>query len=144
MWELIREFVLDHSALFFWIGVGSAAMFVLATLGAGWLVARIPHDYFTARTASPPPRSASAWTLKFLKNIAGWGLIIAGILMLVLPGQGVLTILAGLMLVDFYGKRRLEVWILTRASVRKSIEWLRRRSGQPRLEFPEETLEPSD
>jgi hypothetical protein len=70
-----------------------------------------------------------------VKNTLGGCLLVAGIFMLVLPGQGILTILAALALLDFPGKRKLEMSILHRPAVLKSINWLRRRAGREPLLF---------
>ena len=58
----------------------------------------------------------------------------AGIAMLLLPGQGVLTILIGIMLLDFPGKRSLEFWIIRQRGVLKAANWIRRKSNHPPLE----------
>jgi len=58
---------------------------------------------------------------------------VAGIIMLVLPGQGIFTILIGIMLLNFPGKYRLERWIVARRPVLRSINWLRRRAGRAPL-----------
>jgi hypothetical protein len=123
----------DHEALLFWLTAASAAMFVGSLIMVPLLVARIPADYF-AHAARPPGR----WTgrrpavrllVHVLKNVLGLILIAAGIAMLVLPGQGLLTIVLGLLTLDFPGKYRFERWLVSRARVRKSIDWLRQRSG---------------
>ena len=62
-------------------------------------------------------------------------LLVAGILMLVLPGQGILTILAALALLDFPGKRKMEMRILHRPAILKSVNWLRKRAGREPLAF---------
>ena len=62
------------------------------------------------------------------KNALGYIFIVAGIVMLALPGQGILAILIGIMLLNFPGKFRLERWIITRRPVIRSINWLRRRA----------------
>jgi len=67
------------------------------------------------------------------KNVLGYAFIVAGIIMLVLPGQGMLTILIGITLVNFPGRYRLERWFVSRRPVLRSINWLRRRAGQPPL-----------
>ncbi len=70
-----------------------------------------------------------------IKNAVGTMLLAAGIAMLVLPGQGILTILAALALLNFPGKRTLEMWILHRPSILRTVNWLRRRAHQEPLEF---------
>ena len=54
--------------------------------------------------------------------------------MLVLPGQGLLTILIGLAVMQFPGKFELERWLVTRKGVLEGINWLRQRSGRLPLE----------
>ena len=56
--------------------------------------------------------------------------------MLVTPGQGVLTIVVGMLLFDFPGKFRLERWLVTRPTVWRSINWLRERAGREPSQTP--------
>ena len=53
-----------------------------------------------------------------------------------LPGQGLLTLLIGLMLTDFPGKYRLEKRLIAQPGVLKAVNWLRARAGHPPLEPP--------
>ena len=71
-----------------------------------------------------------------MKNIAGFILISAGIVMLFVPGQGLLTILIGIMFVDFPGKRLLEEKIIAIQSLRISLNWIRRKNNVKELKFP--------
>jgi hypothetical protein len=59
--------------------------------------------------------------------------VISGIIMLVLPGQGILTIVIGLTLVDFPGKYRIESAIVRHATVRRAIDWIRQKANKPPL-----------
>ena len=68
-----------------------------------------------------------------LKNIMGFTLLLAGIAMLVLPGQGLLSILMGLVLMDYPGKFHLEQKIVSRPKLMQFINWLRRKQKQPPL-----------
>lgn len=70
-----------------------------------------------------------------LKNVVGVLFLLAGIAMLVLPGQGVLTILIGLSLIDFPGKHRLEARLVRQRMVRHAIDSVRQRFGRPPLMF---------
>jgi hypothetical protein len=72
-----------------------------------------------------------------LKNALGIVLVVAGLVMLIVPGQGLLTIAVGLMLIDFPGKYRLERWLATRRPVWRSINWLRKRAGRAPLSRPD-------
>ena len=64
-------------------------------------------------------------------------LFAAGIAMLVLPGQGILTMLLGFILVDLPGKYRFERWLVTRPLALRSINLLRRRAGHDPLVLEE-------
>lgn len=103
------------------------------------LVIRMPADYF-ARPRGLMVRERYRHPLVHallivLKNALGFLLLVAGIAMLVLPGQGVLTILASLSLLDFPGKRRLERRLLSVGPVRRAIDAIRQRAGRPPAEF---------
>lgn len=70
------------------------------------------------------------------KNALGALLLVLGAAMLVLPGQGLLTILVGLLLIDFPGKYRLERRLLGGPRVLRAINALRERWKKPPLEIP--------
>ncbi len=122
-----------------WFGVVSLATFVISGVALPWLLTRVPADYFSKpiSTTHPPwPRQrALYWSWRLLKNLLGVVLLLAGIVMLVTPGQGILTILAGLWLLDLPGKRRWERRLIGQPKVLKSINWIREKSAQPPLSF---------
>ena len=119
------------------IAAVSALIFAGSILLVPWLVVRIPEDYFaTARrpkTLFADEHPLLRWTGLILKNFLGVVLMLAGIAMLLLPGQGLLTIAIGLLLLDFPGKHNLERQIVRMSPVLKSINWLRRRAKVPPL-----------
>jgi len=125
------------AAAFWWIAIGSAVMFVLAILAAPILVTRIPADYFAYphRSDAEYPRKHLwfRWIWLIVKNIIGFIFLFFGLLMLVLPGQGILTILLGLTFLDFPGKFRLQRWFVTRKGVLHSINWIRKRRNEEPL-----------
>jgi hypothetical protein len=69
------------------------------------------------------------------KNLAGGVLVVAGVVMSLpgVPGQGVLTILLGVMLLDFPGRRGLETRLVRLPRVFRSINALRARFDKPPL-----------
>ena len=75
------------------------------------------------------------WTGLIAKNLLGILLIMLGFFLSVpgIPGQGLLTILIGIMLLNFPGKRRLERRLVNRPKVFRAINWLRARFGKPPL-----------
>lgn len=118
----------------------SLAMLVVSPLVLAIVVTWLPADYFV--TGEPPLGSVAARhpavrvAFHLGKNLAGVLLVLAGLVMLVTPGQGVLTLLAGLMLLDLPGKRGIELKIVRNPRVFRAINRLRARAHHPPLELP--------
>jgi len=125
------------SSVGWWILISSAGMFGLALITVPLLVLRIPADYFAhpGRDSAKYPRRHLwfRWIWLIAKNLVGLACLFFGALMLVLPGQGILTILIGIMLLDFPGKFRLQRWVVSRRGVLDSINWVRKRRGKAPL-----------
>lgn len=138
--------VRDHPTVLAVLVFGSLGLFVGTLLIVPVLIARMRPDHFMRR--DPPPDAFLGrhplvrWSGKVLKNVVGAGLVLMGVAMLVLPGQGILTILIGLSLLDFPGKRQLELRLVRQRHVRRSIDWIRERAHQPPLRVPDDD-EPS-
>lgn len=99
-----------------------------------WMLIMLPSDYFAHET-----RETCLWkgdsvliksVLIFLKNLVGATLLIAGIAMLFLPGQGILTIVAGLFLMNFPYKYQIEKWIIGYPIVLKSFNKIRKKANK--------------
>lgn len=131
------QWIHNNAALLWWLAAASLVTFVATLAVVPILLVRIPPDYFVGEKRrrrlreSRHPVVRAAWLIG--RNLLGAVFIAVGILMLVLPGQGLLTILAGILLLDFPGKRRFERWIISHAFVLGSINWLRRRGGRAPL-----------
>jgi hypothetical protein len=118
------------------VGIG-AIMLIATAVGGALFAVYLPATYFTRpRTVWGDRHPVWHWTLLILKNIAGVVLIVAGVLMLILPGQGVLTIIIGLLMLNFPGKRKFVAELIRRTKVLGSINALRLRFGRARLELP--------
>ena len=76
--------------------------------------------------------------LVIARNLAGWLFITVGLFLAVpgVPGQGLLTIFIGVLLIDFPNKYRLERWLVTRPGVLPLLTRLRIRFGRPPFELP--------
>ncbi len=133
----MQEFIETHRALLGWLGGASLVTFIGTLIVVPWLVARIPPDYFLGERGASGFTHAHpvvALSTKLLKNVLGVVFLLAGIAMLVLPGQGILTMLIGIMLLDFPGKRRLELALIRRPRVLQAVNWMRTRLDRPPLE----------
>ena len=121
------------------LGVGSLVMFVIGVVAVPIVLAKLPVDYYSrpARDARPTRPTWLGWLGFLARNLFGVLLVLSGILLLVLPGQGILTVALGLMLLDFPGRARLERKIVGRPRVFAAINALRRRARRPPLEMPD-------
>jgi hypothetical protein len=108
---------------------------VASLLGTSWVVRRLPVDYLLAEPDRIRPPGSSGVAL-VLRNVLGAVLLFLGVLMLVLPGQGLLTILAALAVMDFRGKRAFERRLMLRPRLFALINRFRLRAGVPRLLSP--------
>jgi hypothetical protein len=135
--DAIGQWIEAHEAWLYALAGVSVVVFVASLLLAPVIVARIPADYFAGPTRPPSVFAhqplAVRLCLRLAKNVLGVILLIGGAAMLVLPGQGLLTILVGFILVDLPGKYRLEKWIISRRWMQRTINWLRRRAGRDPL-----------
>jgi hypothetical protein len=77
------------------------------------------------------------WGAVILKNILGVILILIGLALSLpgVPGQGLLTILLGLIMLDIPGKRPLEARIIKRPTILAAINKLRAKYNKPPLEL---------
>src|SRR5216683_3175670 len=91
--------------------------FILVKLPVTYFQKDHPRDFWTDR--HPGIRYLGV----FAKNVLGILLVALGIVMSIpgVPGQGILTILFGIMLLDFPGKRSLENKLVSRPQVFKAI-----------------------
>ena len=114
------------------ISVASLAVFV-------GLVIALPRDYFAARGQSIfKDRPILRVLAVVAKNLLGLTIIVLGILLSLpgMPGQGLLTIAIGAMLLDFPGKQRLVRAVIGRPGVLSRINALRRMFGRSPLAAP--------
>jgi hypothetical protein len=114
------------------------ATFVITSAIAALIIVKLPDDYFhpsNEREFWVERHPVLRWAGLVLKNIAGVLLVLVGIVMSLpgVPGPGVLTILLGIMLLDFPGKRALELKLVRRQQVRRALDRVRKRFNQPPL-----------
>jgi hypothetical protein len=131
---------LRHPGFVATLGVASVVMFVLSIVGVPLVLIRLPADYFSAerrqRASTTRLNGPLGWLFLIAKNALGALLLVLGLAMLVLPGQGLLTLLVALLLLDFPGKYRLERRIIGGPRVLGAINALRERWNKQPLEIP--------
>jgi hypothetical protein len=138
----ILEPLTNNEPLLWTLGVISLVTFFASLLIIPWLVVRIPVDYFAEEkrhfVSFRNHHLVLRIVLLVLKNLVGVVFIVLGIGMLVLPGQGLLTILLGIIFLNFPGKYRLERWLIRLRHVHRAVDWLRQRAGRKPLIFEQE------
>lgn len=141
-WSWIR----DREVFLAWVGGLSLLTLVASAILVPMVIRRMPHDYFleTSEAVAKLRRRHPVLRIAFLllKNLLGGILVIGGILMLLTPGQGLLTIVIGVMLLDFPGKRRFEIWLIRLGPLNRAVQWIRKRAGKRPLLLPERDANP--
>ena len=108
------------------------ASYALIVLG----MVKIPADYFSSsyvKKANKKQHFSLRWSALIIKNLVGFLLIVAGVIMIFTPGPGVPTILLGLIMMDIPGKRPLEARLIQRPMVLSAVNELRARYNKPPL-----------
>jgi hypothetical protein len=97
---------------------------------------KIPANYFSSHYQQdflPDSSWHTRWGAFLLKNLAGLIMIVIGVIALVGPGQGILSILTGLILLDIPGKRPIEARLIGRPTILSAANKLRARYNKPPL-----------
>jgi archaellum biogenesis protein FlaJ (TadC family) len=131
----LLAFCTAHKSALMWVSIASVAMFVGSLLLMPLLIARAPEDYFTRE--KDPNRESTHIALKVLLNLLGVVLMLAGLAMLVLPGQGLLMMLLSLTLLDIPGKHKLVQRIAKKPPVWRALSYFRERAHKPPFLRPE-------
>ena len=139
------DFLSDFFAALSWRSVLIGASIFLGSFFVNLAVVsvilvKLPANHFsrgrkTEFWSGPHPALNAAKVIG--RNIAGFLLLALGIILSIpgVPGQGLLTILLGIMLLDFPGRHRLEQKLLTKPGIVNTINRLRGRFGKPPLEL---------
>lgn len=123
------------------VGLGVALFLVsfgLSLAAIAFVMVKIPENYFSShyeRDFLPGSPFLVRWGAVILKNLLGVILILIGIVLSLpgVPGQGLLTILLGLIMLDIPGKRPLEARIIQRPAILTAINNLRAKYNKPPL-----------
>ena len=123
-----------------WVGliVFSVIAFIGTLIAIPAILIRLPPDYFQNHHHKPwfANHHPVIRTVGLLaKNVIGLIFLLAGIVMLVLPGQGLLTMLLGILFLDFPGKHRLEQKLIRHPKILKAINALREKTGKSPFTF---------
>ena len=114
----------------------SVVFFVGSLIAIPYILVRLPADYFDIRIPRPWMKDHHP-ILRLMghivKNAVGAIFLFVGFLMLFLPGQGVLTMVIGVSMLDFPGKRKVEASLIGQPTVLGVINSMREKFGKPPL-----------
>lgn len=119
----------------------SVVAFVGTLIAIPMILVRLPVDYFQYHKRQPwmagshPILRTAGFAVK---NSAGVIFVVAGFAMLFLPGQGILTMIIGISLLDFPGKLTLERKLISQPTIFKTINALREKCGHPPFHPPDQ------
>ncbi len=134
----MTSFLTDYESYIKGIGFISFLSFIASLLIFPWIIGRLKSNYFLQLHKHNKREDEHPLVfifLRLLRYLLGAVLLAAGILMLFLPGQGLLTILLGLSLLDFPGKQKAIDWILRKEFLQTSLNWIREKENKPPFLF---------
>ena len=132
-WQMLSSWFVEHWVL---LVIFSVVSFIASIVASTMLLMSLPSDYFKTKERIRRIKNPVFRICLFsLKNIFGGLLVVVGLLLSVpgIPGQGVLTILTGLIISDFPGKRRLERRLVRLPVVLSAANQIRSRFKRPPL-----------
>jgi hypothetical protein len=116
---------------------GLSVIVFIGSIVIGWFVLiRLPEDYLTRDHSTKVYRFKSKLVnlvIEVVRNLFGVAFLVLGVVMLFTPGQGILSIIVGIELVEFPGKQKLIRKILAYPKVLKAINKLRTKANKPPL-----------
>ncbi len=127
-----------------WLAPISLATFFLSLLIIPLIINNLSVNCFSDISKKKQAARISVTSLGFLlfRNIGGIFMLTAGFAMLFLPGQGLLTILIGLLLLSFPGKQTMLNYLIFKPAVQHSLDWIRKKSGKPQFTWPSQKIHP--
>lgn len=135
MLDFIIQATANYHQYFVWVGIVSFVVFVASLLLTPILLGKIPQDYFIHTNQHKVEiNHLGHLIIVVIRSLVGFVLLIAGIIMLVTPGQGIISILLGLFLMEFPGKRKLELKLINHEPTFKALNWLRGKANKDPFE----------
>jgi len=141
----VQQYVSTETLI--WLTALSFVFFIGTLIAIPFILVRLSADYFDVRVPRPwmqHHHPVLRVVGHIVKNVLGTVFLFAGFLMLFLPGQGVLTMLIGISMLDFPGKRKVEAKLIGQPTVLSVINSMRKKRGKlPLVLAPEHDPEPS-
>ena len=124
---MVFNWIIENYKLIQLIGFVSLALFLLSIFLLRYVILKLPEDYFL-RLKSIPQNQAKSFkgvVSKALKNLFGILLVICGVILLFIPGQGLVTIVMGLCLSDLPFLKKWKEKFIFSNKIKIALNWLR-------------------
>ena len=130
----VMDWLRSHEDIMQQLGTLSLILLLFTVVVLPIAVAKLPQDYFEKEKREPASSKRKhplLWVIiSLLKNLIGLFMILAGLVMLILPGQGTVAILVGVALTNFPGKYKLQRRIASQPPVLKTLNKIRKIAGE--------------
>lgn len=134
--------LLKNDIFIFYTAVFSVLFFLVGITLIPYLILKIPYDYFnysSKKAYFSNKREIAVYYLKMiLRNIAAFLLFLIGVILLFIPGQGLLTIFLSLLLADIPGKYKIEKYMIKKEKIYNMLNGFRQKHGVKPFVLPED------
>ena len=132
------DWISDNYRLIQWVGIAFVLLFFLSLFILRCVIVRLPDDYFLNDSSALNKRSENliSLALRVAKNLFGFLLIICGIILLFIPGQGLVTIVLGAWIMDLPWIIKIKRKFVYSRLVKRTLNWVRSKNGISLFKFP--------
>jgi hypothetical protein len=132
------DWISDNYRVIQWIGLVSVLLFFLSLFILRCVIVRLPDDYFVIDSPASNKHSGNLidLALRVAKNLFGFLLIICGIILLFIPGQGLVTIVLGAWIIDLPWIIKIKRKFVYSRLVKGALNWIRSKNGVSLFKFP--------
>ena len=133
------DWISDNYRVIQWVGLVSFLLFFLSLFILRYVIVRLPDDYFVIDSPDSNKHSGNLidLALRVAKNLFGFLLIICGIILLVIPGQGLVTIVLGAWIIDLPWIIKIKRKFVYSRFVKRALNWIRSKNRISLFKFPQ-------
>ncbi len=138
----MRTFLATYGQTLTWLAIVSTITFFLSLLIIPLIINRLKDDFFLhlhEHKKLEDQHPVIFILLRIMRYSLGSLLLFAGILMLFLPGQGLLTIILGISLLDFPGRKKAIDALIHLHPIQRGLNWIREKGDKKPFSFPDES-----
>ena len=134
--NVIYDLMVQHRHLLGIVATTSTILLLLSIMATPRIVSLLPVDYLVRHDKPSFKHPAIRLLVNISRTCLGVALIVSGLIMLIIPGPGLVTLVLGISVARFPGKQKLMQKVASQRAVFRSLNWMRRRHGKPPLQYP--------